>query len=80
VLFLGEPLGLSAEQIAGALDPTACVARRTATGAPGEAEMRRQIAASCARLARDAEEVQARRDQIARAEQQLEKAIAALHA
>ena len=45
-LFLGRPVGLSAAQLAAGLDAAACVQTRTATGSPGPAEMRRQIAAS----------------------------------
>jgi argininosuccinate lyase len=78
VLFLGQPLGVSAESMARALDPTACVERRQITGSPGPSEMRRQIAASRDRLTRDMAALGERRERLAAAGRKLTDAMAAI--
>lgn len=78
VLFLGEPLGLSAETMARAMDPVDCVARRKVTGSPNPGEMARQVATSQERLARDAAALEDRQGQLAAAERKLAEAIRVL--
>ena len=75
MLFLGQPVGLSAAQLAAGLDAAACVQTRTATGSPGPAEMRRQIAASRQALAANRDETRHRRQRLADAEQRLAAAV-----
>ncbi|MAG34797.1 MAG: hypothetical protein CL878_00885 [Dehalococcoidia bacterium] len=76
VLFLGEPLGLSASHMADALDAAACVRTRTATGSPGPAEMRRQIEVSREVLAADRDRTRSRYERLEAAQRRLDEAVA----
>jgi argininosuccinate lyase len=78
VLFLGHPIGLSADSMARALDPTACVERRQITGSPGPAEMRHQIQASRDLLSHDTATLAERHDRLTQAQQKLTDAMAAI--
>ena len=75
VLFLGRPLSVDDDLLSRALDPQVSLGTRTATGSPGPAEMKRQIAASRALLRRDDESVSAHFQRLTDAEETLEAAI-----
>jgi argininosuccinate lyase len=72
---VGRPLGLSAETVRTALDATANVAARTATGGPAPAEMARMLADRRTRLSTDEAATAAVATRLKRAGEILEDAV-----
>jgi len=72
---VGRPLGLSAETVRTALDATANVAARTATGGPAPAEMARMLADRRTRLSTDEAATAAVATRLKRAGETLEDAV-----
>ncbi len=78
VLYRGEPVGLSAESVASALDPLAAVRRHAMLGGPAPAESERLLPERRAALRRDRERREPLVSGAAAAERALDDAFAAL--
>jgi argininosuccinate lyase len=78
VLYMGKPIGVTAEQLASALDPAACVERRTLYGGPAPSAVKARLPEYEEALSGDERVVSEAQAQVQRGLAKLEQAIDAL--